>query len=293
MFSFCLALAIVVAGDAIVFITAPRISGRKGWRRCGVPLVAALGVISIATIAKAIFDLQNERQSAQQTIWLKDQLTGANQKLQEVSEQQLDIANVRSKRDLPKIEGNAVEVNAGFGPYLMHPGEEYKPAEPTPFVFKLGADGRLLVAGSVYDEQGDAVAMMLDSQIYVVPGFRYDINSDEDALEVLNANHHPVLQVLKAQNRKVHVYYATYQPPFTYPRPQMVFCIDGLLMGHPAAIGEEVGLPTPPLFKYPGYKHPGVRSIQNREIFKMMDDANKAMEAATQRLGNRVALPGQ
>jgi hypothetical protein len=120
----------------------------------------------------------------------------------------------------------------------------------SPFLISSDTQGRVLIDGVLYDEDGRIVADIADSQVRPrVPG--YDSNADGEALEVVNSDGLPVLQITRPYPSSIEIYGR--------------FVMNGLMWAcdkkgcetckSPGPCGRELA----PLFRYPSYEFNGAR----------------------------------
>lgn len=124
----------------------------------------------------------------------------------------------------------------------------------TPLTLRVFRDGAVLLDGDIRGRDGSVVAEIRDSRI-VTPGAKCDVNSDESALEIVDEDSRPVIQLFRV-GRAIQFNCATYDVTgqgLLVCSPQ-VGCRPG-----PVSEIEPFRKTLTPIFLYPGYKHIGVR----------------------------------
>jgi len=69
-----------------------------------------------------------------------------------------------------------------------------------PFSFRVTEERTILVNGEIRNEIGAVVAEAKDSQLFVLLGADYDVNSDSSAYEIVDEQLRPVLQFYRRDN---------------------------------------------------------------------------------------------
>jgi hypothetical protein len=126
---------------------------------------------------------------------------------------------------------------------------------------ELGPDGTLWLDGEIRTPNGVVVATLRDSQLFVSPGLGYDVNSDENAIEIVDAYLTPVLQVLKSEGEENLVMnYVSFVHGKDTQTPMAYVC-DMTMCGYSNQEEARKRMNSlPRLFRYPGYLHPGART---------------------------------
>lgn len=154
------------------------------------------------------------------------------------------------------IGGNVMDV-AGPNPMTMRgvPGFDVGLNS----TFRFSEDGVLHLDLEIRDAEGNVVAFVNDSQLFVQPGLPgYDINSDLDAFEVVDPEHEPILQLARIRGANS---FELREKSFTRRGNALYvsFCDAEGCQVQPATKAAELRLGTS-IFEYPGYLHPGKRS---------------------------------
>lgn len=229
-----------------------------------------------STIADTAQQQRNEvaEDAERQREQLADSARGQRQRLAEqVREEQERIAHVTRERPLPRIAGNRVQLISGLRAILA-PGARGQPFRPHPLHYRVTEDGRLYISGALHDHNGVAVVRLVESRVFVPPGVEYDVNWSRSALEVVNGDTVPVLQVIATADRSgIVVNWVDAVPNSDNPgrytmwqawRDQMG--AGGLRDTSTSLPGliKMPGEPLEPIFCYPGYKYSGVLQKSGR-----------------------------
>lgn len=70
----------------------------------------------------------------------------------------------------------------------------------SPLTLRVTEDRFIFLTIEIRNETGAVVALLRDSHLFVSPGLSYDVNSDLTAIEVVDEQLRPVLQVYRRDN---------------------------------------------------------------------------------------------
>jgi len=131
------------------------------------------------------------------------------------------------------------------------------------FMFRVDEQGTLYLDIEIRDDDDRVVTFIDDSRLVLQPGIpEYDINSDTNAVEVVDAQREPVLQVIRDPNKRSFQINARMVRRRGNTVQAAVCNADTCYAGS----GDDarkftLGLP---IFEYPGYTHPGKRRSVDR-----------------------------
>jgi len=196
-------------------------------------------------------------------------------------ERSKSLAHVAMQRKIPRLQVLPALFKVGTNLVMLNaPGQHMRISNLSPYTYEVGKDGTILLAGDVRDIQGRVVAHLRDSNLYVSPGMNYDVNSDMEAIEIVDEQLCPILQLRKLSSDEINkfalkipalasrptgaevleVYHVAYAfvPGSSKPRAEIAD-EQGLTMTGdlPLALTRSKGIKR--LFEYPGYRKPGVR----------------------------------
>jgi len=99
-----------------------------------------------------------------------------------------------------------------------------------PFSFRVTEERTILVNGEIRNEIGAVVAEAKDSQLFVLLGADYDVNSDSSAYEIVDEQLRPVLQFYRRDNPEtLQINYVAYPELGRLNRPIFLDRFLGLL----------------------------------------------------------------
>jgi len=107
------------------------------------------------------------------------------------------------QRTVPKIHLTPVIVRIGSVIHLVPPGDRMSISNRSPYQIEIANDGKLLLHAEIKDASGAIVAIVKDSNIFLLKGMEYDINSDNDAIEVVDEKKQPIFQITRIVNDDV------------------------------------------------------------------------------------------
>jgi hypothetical protein len=113
-------------------------------------------------------------------------------------ERSRSLVHVAMQRKIPQLQTLPAFFKVGTNLVLLNgPGQRMKISNISPYTYEVSRDGTILLAGEVKDIQGRVVAHLQDSNLYVSPGMNYDVNSDMEAIEIVDEKLQPILQLRK------------------------------------------------------------------------------------------------
>ncbi len=116
------------------------------------------------------------------------------------------------------------------------------------------------LSGKLVNEGGATIAFVQDSALYLLPGLGYDINSDGRFLEVVDGAERPIVQLAVGRSGEL----LTVQGAvWHFEGGAATFFVCTVRIGCEGFPTEEEGRAAgklEPLFKYPAYRHHGVRA---------------------------------
>jgi hypothetical protein len=183
------------------------------------------------------------------------------------------IPRLRSLPALFKVGNGLVQIPEAGGRVML--------SNVSPWAFEVSRDGAVLLNGQIRNKNGMAVAYINNSLLYVSPGVNYDVNSDMSALEVVDDNLIPVMQLrlLSPEERDafidnspnqairkmpkvdtLEVYYVSYAvaPDKSGTLVEIADANGITITGNLSSVSERIKS-LRPIFKYPGCRNPGVR----------------------------------
>lgn len=117
-------------------------------------------------------------------------------------EKSLTTSHITMPRKIPVIRNLPAIVRIGSNIAEIYPGNRFKIGN-SPFEIEVSKEGKILLHAEVRDTSGNVVALLRESELFVSPGLSYDINSDNQAIEVVDEEFKPVLQVIKLREDEI------------------------------------------------------------------------------------------
>lgn len=106
------------------------------------------------------------------------------------------LVNIETVRTIPLvIEFPSLIASSPANLVVTGPDYHEGKSPNCPFSFLIRESGEVLLWGSIRNESGDVAAIAEGSVVRAVPSIGYDINSDERAIEVVDNENRPVLQL--------------------------------------------------------------------------------------------------
>jgi hypothetical protein len=183
------------------------------------------------------------------------------------------LANITMSRPVPFVRKFPVIIEDGGNIQEMRTPGRYSPLiSRCPFSFFITQDGSINLRGVIRDAEGNIVAEGIGNSIRAIQPNKYDINSEEKAIEVVDTNQQPVFQLMvipyedfiteKAQLEEefkgkkieeiIRLFYITKQgETWWISSPDESISVKSLEEDECSLI--------PRMFCYPGHSHPGKR----------------------------------
>ena len=205
---------------------------------------------------------------------------------------ELSSRHIIRPRNVPAIGGFPVIIDDGITMIVEKPGFVTSKCADGPFDYRIDEDGAIKIYGEIRRSDGTVVAEAIGNHIRVITNEGFDINSDSQACEIVDANGKPVYQlsivpsdewrkrrekVLSQldqdtyDNRsrphqsnigaKLEKAYEVVQLRYIHRKDQTWWCVtpEGSQRVDNLKRMQEWQNKISPLFKYPGKKYPGIR----------------------------------
>jgi hypothetical protein len=249
----------------------------RGWAALACLFLAfALGVVKeillhrkskAEAIVKAALEAKNTRQQTE----INQQLNQIKELQAQLKSSAFHIAHIQAARQVPRLSAFPfwVAQGAGVTQYINGAGTFVpfgNPSDESTLKLRATEDRSIFVTMEIRNETGAVVALLRDSHLFVSPGLAYDVNSDLTAIEVVDEQLRPVLQVYRSNNPEtLQVNYVKFEGD---PLSMTVCNALGCLIGpEPSGEGadkwskvrESKWGQLKRIFEYPGYKYPGVK----------------------------------
>ncbi len=106
------------------------------------------------------------------------------------------LANITRSRPIPFVWKFPVVIEDGSNMQEISAPRRYHSAFGCPFSFFISQDGNINLRGVIRDAEGNIVIEGTGDSIRVIQTTNYDINSDDKAIEVVDAHQRPVFQLM-------------------------------------------------------------------------------------------------
>ncbi len=183
------------------------------------------------------------------------------------------VAYATESRKLPKIKVDAPITIVMGAAFLRGRVEVLGENIYGPFTYNVSKGNELLISGELRDASGSYAVHVTNSEIKTEIGLHFDINSDEDALEIVNRFGKPIVQILVSNDR--HTLFINYARLDVSSQPAIMEIARPNGNTREVYSGGEIDLRTPCIFAYPGVDMPGKRLRTNEEI---LTELNKAVQ---------------
>ena len=174
------------------------------------------------------------------------------------------MQNTARPRSLPKATGFPLTVKLGSNvSYVFQPGKAPLIGPPT-FTVEVSKELEILVSGEVRQRDGRVIGQIQQSKLSVNLGDKYDVNSDWNGFEVVDARREPIIQAeLKEDGALLVVNLVTYVIEPADGKTSLYVATEfGTAPGLPVGKKEPSGILSK-MFRYPGSEFQGVRSDEN------------------------------
>ena len=172
---------------------------------------------------------------------------------------------LRFDRPLPRVQGVPLMLAIGTNLLTIGPGVTFPWIGRIPLSFKTTSQGELLISGPLYDKHGRRIGRLEESRLYTlpIPELGFDVNWDDNALEIVDPGLNPILQARRINARTMYLEFSLYLP--IEGDPDRIWLEDATESGFGGAVLPIGGEPRWParrtrLFCYPGYEYPGQRA---------------------------------
>jgi hypothetical protein len=173
------------------------------------------------------------------------------------------MTHVAAPRKIPQIKEFPATLTIGTESFVITKrNQPIKLTSVSPYTIELGKDGNLLVNGQIKDREGRVVSHIKDSELYVSPGLNYDVNSDMDAIEIVDQQLNVVFQIFITSSdasKSISLTYRSFSFLPNNPNPVMETADDKGRRVTAILSPEDRMKGVKRLFEYPGYEKPGLR----------------------------------
>ena len=195
------------------------------------------------------------------------------------------MKNTARTRSLPKATGFPLTVKLGSNvSYVFEPGKVPEIEFPPTFTVEVSKELAILVSGEVRQRDGRVIGQIQQSNLSINLGDKYDVNSDLNGFEVVDARSEPIIQAeLKEDGALLVVNLVTYVMEPDGKTYLYVATEFGTVPGSPGGKKEPSGILSK-MFRYPGSEFQGVRSPENmraRQAEMAADREGKAKYASS------------
>jgi hypothetical protein len=174
----------------------------------------------------------------------------------------LKTANIQRLREIPRLNKFPFRISEGNNIFEIGGPRTFSfmKVGPHELSIRVTPERSIFLNVEIRDETGATVAELKDSQLFVLRGVDYDVNSDRSGFEVVDERLLPVLQIYRRDDLEtLQVNYVTFFKHAGDRSVRVLVCHEGGCEGGTRAVGGQARNALKRIFRYPGHEYPGVR----------------------------------